>query len=194
MYGIGLIKGLGVTLKRFVNSYVDDARYTFRGGRYRQEHVVERQAHKAVGIYTVQYPDERLPLPENFRYVPFLVIDEATGKERCTGCGICSKVCPPQCIWIVRAKDPQTGRPKTESAEFVIDTTLCMNCGLCAEFCPFDSIKMDHDYELAAYERFDALVFAKDKLNKTDTYHYQIHPSAKAIEEQSKKKDKAKSE
>ncbi len=190
MYGVGLVKGLGVTLRRFVNSYLDDVRYLFKGGRYRQQYVVERQAHKTDGVYTVQYPDERLPLPETFRFMPFLVIDSETGKERCTSCGICAKVCPPQCIWIVRSKDPNTGRPKPEPAEFVIDATICMNCGLCAEFCPFDSIKMDHNYELAAYERFESLIFKKDTLLKPDTYHYQIHPTAQATE----KKDKAKSE
>ena len=188
MYGDGLVSGLLVTLRHFVDTYVDDVRYLFKGGRYRQENVLERQAHKAIGIYTVQYPDERLPLQENFRYIPFLVVDEETGEERCTGCGICAKACPPQCIWIVRAKDPETGRPKSKAAEFVIDATICMNCGTCAEFCPFDSIKMDHNYELAAYDRFDALVFTKDRLSKSDTYHYQIHPSARAIEEQSRKK------
>jgi NADH-quinone oxidoreductase subunit I len=191
MYGWGLVKGLGVTLRHFIATYVDDARYLLRGGRYRQEHVRARQAPKSSGVYTVQYPYERVLVPERFRYIPFLVVDTDTGKERCTACGICAKVCPPQCIWIVRAKDPETGRPKSDAAEFTIDAALCMNCGLCAEFCPFDSIKMDHDYELAAYERFDALVFRQDKLDKPDSYHYQIHPSAKAIEESSRKKKKS---
>jgi NADH-quinone oxidoreductase subunit I len=195
MYGIGLVKGLGLTLRHFVESYTDDVRYLFRGGRYRQEYVMERQAHKAIGIYTVQYPDERLPMPENFRFIPFLVMDSETGKERCTSCGICAKVCPPQCIWIVRGKDPNTGRPKPEPIEFAIDTTICMNCGSCAEFCPFDAIKMDHDYEHASFERFETLVFKKDRLLKPDTYHYQIHPSAKAREAKPKKeKESAKSE
>lgn len=182
MYGLGLAKGLGVTLKHFIDSYVDDVRYLFKGGRYRQEYVSERQAHKTKGIFTVQYPDERLPVPEHFRNMPFLVFDAATGKQRCTACGICAKACPPQCIWIVRAKDPATGRPRPEPEQFTIDGTVCMNCGLCAEFCPFDSIKMDHAYELAAFDRVDALLLTKDKLSKPDTYHYQIHPSAQALE------------
>ncbi len=187
MYGFGLLKGLGVTLKHFIGTYVEDVRYLFKGGRYRQEYVAERQSPKKEGVFTVQYPRERLPVPEHFRFTPFLVMDSATGKPRCTACGICAKVCPPQCIWIVRAKDPESGRPKSEPAEFAIDVTICMNCGSCAEFCPFDAIKMDHDYELAAFERFKTLVFKKDRLLKPDTYHYQIHPSAQALEEKPKK-------
>ena len=40
-----------------------------------------------------------LPIPEEFRYVPFLVYDEGadgTKTQRCTSCGICAKVCPPR--------------------------------------------------------------------------------------------------
>jgi NADH-quinone oxidoreductase subunit I len=52
-----------------------------------------------------------------------------------------------------------------------------MNCGFCAEYCPFDAIKMDHDYELSSFERFNTLVFDKARLTKPDTYHAAIHPT-----------------
>ncbi len=39
-----------------------------------------------------------------------------------------------------------------------------MNCGYCAEFCPFDAIKMDHDYELASYDRTQYHIHDKAKL------------------------------
>ncbi len=186
MYGKGILKGLGVTWKRFWSTYIDDIAWLVRGKKryYNEDGVRYRSSTKESGIFTVQYPEEKLIIPEEFRYVPFLVYDDVNGQReiRCTSCGICAKVCPPQCIWIVRTKDPNTGRPKPEPAEFAIDVTICMNCGSCAEFCPFDAIKMDHDYEHAAFERFETLVFKKDKLLKPDTYHYQIHPSAKALE------------
>jgi len=47
----------------------------------------------ATGIFTVQYPEEKLPVPEEFRYIPFLLYDEledGTHQDRCTSCGICS--------------------------------------------------------------------------------------------------------
>ncbi len=61
----------------------------------------------------------------------FLVYEEVEGEKvpRCTACGICSKVCPTQCIWITRAEDPETGKPLKTPAEFAIDIDLCMNCG-----------------------------------------------------------------
>ena len=112
MYGKGIVKGLSVTLKRFVDTYLDDL--VWWGRRYfKPEGIAHRSSKDARGVFTVQYPEEKLPVPEEFRYMPFLVYDETEeGRQiRCTSCGICAKVCPPQCIWIVRSNDPQTGRP-----------------------------------------------------------------------------------
>jgi NADH-quinone oxidoreductase subunit I len=118
-----------------------------------------------------------------------LVYDEGPNEEktlRCTSCGICAKVCPPQCIWIVRSSDPATGRPIPDPAEFSVDIDICMNCGLCAEFCPFDAIKMDHDYELAVYDRKDTL-YDKTKLSKPVSYYATIRPTNYVNEEKARK-------
>ena len=184
MFGFGVLKGLGVTLRHFVGTYVDDLGYLFRGGRYYNEKaLVQRQGPRAKGVFTVQYPEEKLPVPEHFRYMPFLIYDTEKNDDKCTSCGICAKVCPPQCIWIVRTNDPVTKRPVPQPAEFYIDTTICMQCGFCAEFCPFDAIKMDHEYEIATFERFQTLVLDKALLTKPDTYHAQIHPTDWAREQ-----------
>lgn len=186
MYGIGLIKGLGVTLKHFVETYVDDLRWVGRGRYYNEDALKIRQGTEARGIFTVQYPEEKLSVPEEFRYIPFLVYDEnpdGTREDRCTSCGICAKVCPPQCIWIVRSNDPKTGRPKPSPAEFFIDIDVCMNCGLCAEYCPFDAIIMDHVYELASYDRSSAHIFNKERLSKPALYYAEIRPKNYAREE-----------
>ncbi|MBP7688459.1 MAG: 4Fe-4S binding protein [Thermoflexales bacterium] len=176
MYGSGIIKGMGVTIKHFFESFIEDFRYLGKGGRYSDQFMAVRQGPKTTGIFTVQYPEEKLPVPENFRYIPFLVFDTQKNEDRCTSCGICAKVCPPQCIWIVRTNDPKTNRPVPQPADFTIDATICMSCGLCAEFCPFDAIKMDQDYELSSFERFNTLVYGKEKLTRPDTYHAAIHP------------------
>ena len=175
MFGKGIISGLGVTLKRFIDTYIDDAQWL--GRRYfKPEGIAHRSSKDTKGIFTVQYPEEKLPVPEEFRYVPFLVYDEKPDGEkeiRCTSCGICAKVCPPQCIWIVRTNDPQTGRPVPVPAEFYIDADICMNCGFCAEYCPFDAIIMDHDYEIASYDRN---VFNLEQLLKPASYYEIIRP------------------
>lgn len=185
MYGLGILKGLGVTFRHFINSYVDDLKYA--GKKIGLTNFEARQGLKAEGIFTVQYPDEKLAVPERFRFVPFLVVEDLDHPDRpghdwCTSCGICAKVCPPQCIWIVRGENPDNGRPIPEPEAFFIDIDICMNCGFCAEFCPFDAIKMDHDYELASYDRTGNHIFDKERLSKPFSYWKTIAPTTAAEE------------
>jgi NADH-quinone oxidoreductase subunit I len=74
-----------------------------------------------------------------------------------------------------------------------------MNCGYCAEFCPFDAIKMDHDYELASYDRSTAHIHDKERLSKPISYWREIAPkraeaeeAARNFSEEQKAKKKAK--
>ncbi len=185
MKGFGILKGLGVTLKHLVDTYVEDIK-AGRDRYYTEDGVRQRMTSDTKGIFTVNYPEERLPLPEAFRYVPFLVYDEGEDGERsirCTACGICSKVCPSQCIWIERAEDAETGKPLKTPAEFAIDIDLCMNCGFCSEYCPFDAIKMDHDFELAGYDRIDVNIHQKERLLKPALYYASIRPESYALEQ-----------
>ncbi len=184
MFGLGILKGLWITLRHFVESYVEDLRGL--GRRYfTPEGIARRQSKDTRGIFTIQYPEEKLPVPEAFRMIPFLVYAgeaDGTRKPRCTACGICARVCPPQCIWIVRARDAATGKPVAAPAEFHIDIDRCMNCGYCAEYCPFDAIRMDREYELASRSR-SGHVYNLEKLERPVAYHARIHPAAFAREE-----------
>src|SRR5574342_16753 len=198
MYGKGILKGLSVTWKRYWNTYIEDIVWLFRrltgGGQkryYTPEGIARRTSPGTRGIFTIQYPEEKLPVPEEFRYVPFLVYDETeTGEKavRCTSCGICAKVCPPQCIWIVRTNDPKTGKPVPVPAEVYIDADICMNCGFCAEYCPFDAIKMDHDYEIASYDRN---VLNMEQLLKSADYYASIRPENAAREDEARRAKEA---
>jgi NADH-quinone oxidoreductase subunit I len=191
MFGIGVLKGLGVTFKEFIYTYIDDIRKIpsrYAGGRYELD---QSKASEQTGLFTIQYPEERRKVSERFRYIPILIYDAETGEDRCTACGICAKVCPPQCIWIVRAKD-EKGKPLTRPAEFYIDTTICMNCGLCAEFCPFDAIKMDHNYKLADYERQVGHIYDLKKLLRPAGYYARIRPNQYAARQAAKREGAAK--
>ena len=185
MYGVGILKGLGVTFKHFVDTFVDEMQWL---GRRRDLGTFQhKQSLANRGMVTVEYPDEKLAVPERFRFVPFLVTynhddPEYPNKDWCTSCGICAKVCPPQCIWIVRGTNPETGRPKPEPEQFYIDIDICMNCGYCAEYCPFDAIKMDHDYELASYDRTSNHIHDLHRLSKEQRYWETIAPTTAAEE------------
>jgi NADH-quinone oxidoreductase subunit I len=82
----------------------------------------------------------------------------------------------------VRGTNPETGRPKPEPEQFYIDIDICMNCGYCAEYCPFDAIKMDHDYELASYDRTTNHIYDHAKLAKEQRYWESIAPTTAAEE------------
>jgi len=189
MNGLGIVRGLWVTFKHFILTYIEDIR-TGKQRYFSPEGILARTKGDVQGAFTIQYPEEKYPVPEEFRYIPFLVYEEGENGQknyRCTSCGICAKVCPPQCIWIVRTNDPNTGKPIPAPAEFYIDVDICMNCGLCAEYCPFDAIKMDHDYEIASYNRFTDHIFNKERLGKPLSYYAQIRPQNFAREEAARK-------
>lgn len=193
MDGFGILKGMTVTLKRFLDTYIEDIKWL--GKRYyTEEGLAHRTSSETSGVFTIQYPEEKLPIPEEFRYIPFLLYEEGEDGEiveRCTSCGICAKVCPPQCIWIERTNDPETGRPVPQPKEFYIDVDICMNCGFCAEYCPFDAIKMDHDYEIAVYDRQATNIYNKEKLMKPVSYYASIRPMNYAREEKARAEKEA---
>jgi NADH-quinone oxidoreductase subunit I len=158
MIGSGILKGMAVTARNFVGSYFEKDR-----------------------LITVQYPEERAPLPENYRNFPFLVYDgdESEAGLRCVACKICEKECPPQCIYIIKSEDKKPdylGKPQFYPATFDIDISVCMSCQICVEVCPFEAIKMDKVFELSQRERFDALLLRKGELAKSNGYYHVIHP------------------
>ena len=191
MFGSGLLKGLGITLKHAIDTFTDDrkavpSRYVDSVKLDSGRRVIEQPISQE-GLLTIQYPEEKRLLPERFRYIPMLIWDTATGEDRCTACGICAKVCPPQCIWIVRDSDA-AGKPVTRPAEFYIDAAVCMSCSFCTEFCPFDAIKMNHDYELAVYDRYPQLVYDKAELTVPVEYYAALWPAQYAVEEAARRK------
>jgi NADH-quinone oxidoreductase subunit I len=192
MFGTGLLKGLGVTFKHFVDSYKDDlskvpSRYEGSVDLGTNRRIINQPLDQD-GLLTIQYPEEKRLLPEAFRYIPMLIWDTERNEDRCTACGICAKVCPPQCIWIVRDSD-EKGKPVTRPSEFYIDAAVCMSCSFCVEFCPFDAIKMNHDYELAVYERYPQLVYDMEELTVPIEYYAALWPRQYAQEEEKRRKD-----
>ncbi len=195
-YGQGIVIGHWVTLRRFFLTFWRDIRagvgFRRRGGGHqildfwrkneRGKEPTVTQDSKTFGIFTVEYPDERLPVYERFRVLPVLVYDDEDGNVRCTSCNICAKVCPPQCIWMTQAKGTKGVVPLPE--DFFIDMDVCMNCGLCSEYCPFDAIKMDQNFELSNYERHQTHIFSLQDLLVSSEYYSRTHPEAWASAEE----------
>src|ERR1700694_3234180 len=158
MLGSGILKGMAVTARNFVGSYFEKDR-----------------------LITVQYPEERETLPENYRNFPFLVYDteDAAAGLRCVACKICEKECPPQCLYIVKSEDKKPdymGKQQFYPRVFDIDISVCMSCQICVEVCPFEAIKMDQVFAVATTDRFTGLLLDRVQLAKPNTYYHSIHP------------------
>ena len=176
MLGEQIIKGMAVTAKNFLESYVSKDRLT-----------------------TVQYPEERLPQKGNTRQFPFLVYDgdDAEKGLRCVACQICEKECPPKCIYIVKSKDKKPdykGQPQLYPVTFDIDISVCMSCQICVEVCPFESIKMNTEFELSTDNRFGGLLLTKSQLAKPNSYYQKVHPADAAESDAVIAAEKAKAE
>lgn len=116
IYGTGILKGMWITIRNM-----------FRGP------------------ITVQYPRERVELPERARWAVKMKLDEE-GQHKCTACMACEKACPDFIIKI----DTTTGEDRSKHIDaWNYELGACMMCALCVEACPFDAIEMSHDYELA---------------------------------------------
>ncbi len=187
--GSSIVKGMAITAGHFFQSYAEDFKILV-GIKKRPK--ILKQGPSEAGVFTVMYPEQKLETPERMRVLPVLLYEEKDGDVRCTSCGICAKVCPPQCIWIVQAKG-KDGKAKPKPEQFHIDMDVCMNCGLCSEFCPFDAIKMDHNFELSNSERQKSHVYDLQDLLVSTAYYAKTHPKAWAREEAARAK-KAKKE
>ena len=110
---------------------------------------------------TVQYPEERIELPERTRGVIALL------EENCTVCMLCSKDCPCWCIYIEghKVQKPGKRKPVNELDRFAIDYGLCMYCGICVEVCPFDALHWSPYFEYNSYT-YEGMIHESDVLQE----------------------------
>jgi len=105
----------------------------------------------ARGPITVQYPEQRLELPERARWTVTPKFNE-DGSTKCTACSLCERECPDHVLRL----DVTTNEAREKHINaYVYEVGACMMCGLCADACPYDAIYMSHDFELATTDRDD---------------------------------------
>ena len=127
---LGNIKGLLVTLKTMLRSPV-----------------------------TAQYPapGKRLDIAERFMGFPALLWDFTVDEPYCTGCMVCIRDCPTQCMTAVMKDNPLHAEGKSRRRKIVetfeINLGRCILCGICVDVCNFDAIEMSHEHELGKYQR-----------------------------------------
>ena len=80
---------------------------------------------------TINYPEQRVLLPDNFRG------SVAFDSSKCCGCRTCQKYCP------------AVDAIKIDGTIKSVNLALCANCGNCVYSCPNGVIYMTKKYELA---------------------------------------------
>jgi len=119
---------------------------------------------------TVQYPWEKLVLPDVYRGRPGLRF------EKCIGCGICMRMCPTRCIDLLEVDDikHEEGKPPAKVKRPRVNVGRCMMCGYCAEYCPTDAMIVTPEYELASYTR-EEMIYDPYKLQFAGVPGNEVH-------------------
>ncbi|MCH8186642.1 MAG: NADH-quinone oxidoreductase subunit I [Chloroflexi bacterium] len=108
---------------------------------------------------TAQYPDpnKRIQVAARFMGFPALTWDAEVAEPYCTGCMVCIRDCPTQCMSAQMKDNPLFSEGKSRRRkiieEFEINLGRCILCGICVDVCNFDAIEMGHEHELSKYER-----------------------------------------
>ncbi len=174
MYGLGMAKGLAVTMKNMV---LPSRRFTLH--QYPDRKIgllgLAKEAETNVFSYVMKEPkksiralvglesiEDRNPQHPRFRGEEF-----SWYEERCTGCASCAKYCP---LGIIRIVTQPSGDAMQEGEKYAIevfdiDIGRCMFCGLCVEACPYDALHMGSGFEEGQYRRTD-LVIGMERLKE----------------------------
>ncbi|MFW6184722.1 MAG: 4Fe-4S binding protein [Chloroflexota bacterium] len=170
-YGLGLIKGLAVTMttafKPWVTVQYPDRRIGLLGAA--------KEAGANPFAYVFQQPGDALKALIGLKTVPVMPVQSTRFRgneftwyeDRCTGCASCAKYCPLGIIEIVTSRsgnNMQEGETYNVDV-FDIDTGRCMFCALCVEACPYDALHMGTNFERGNALR-DNLVITKGQLNE----------------------------
>ncbi|RLF14946.1 MAG: hypothetical protein DRJ97_05160 [Thermoprotei archaeon] len=87
---------------------------------------------------TVPYPYREIPPAEGYRGKP--VYD----KDKCIGCGACSRVCPALAITVSDGEGKRVVR---------VWYGHCAFCGRCEDSCPQEAIKLSRDYLAVSFNK-----------------------------------------
>ena len=144
-----LLNGMGVSLKWWLN--------------WRGVSLYPSEGPRGPRKFTVQYPKERHWVPDVERG-PMVLLRDASGKEKCNGCGICVMVCTANCISVEREKDAEG---KFVAKCYDVDFGKCVYCNLCVEYCPQDALRNTPTYEWGFYAR-RGLCFDKRQMTQDE--------------------------
>jgi NADH-quinone oxidoreductase subunit I len=125
-----------LTTAEYVRNIWDSVKTTLVGMRITGKYLLQKPI-------TVQYPDERLPIPDRYRGIHYLE------QEKCIECVACARACPIDCIEMEAVRHGK----ELEWISFTLDYQKCMFCELCVYPCPKDCIHMGTEYAFVSFDR-----------------------------------------
>ena len=140
---------------------------------------------------TAQYPDpnKRLEISDRYMGFPALTWDYDVGEPYCTGCMVCIRDCPTQCMSATMKDNTLHAEGKSKRRKIVDDFEInlgrCILCGICVDVCNFDAIEMSHDHELSKYERNDNRVDLRQLIEMGTRYQAETRWKPKQPEKNS---------
>lgn len=115
---------------------------------------------------TIQYPEQKRPVPVSYRGLHVLKRDE-NGAERCTACGLCAVACPAEAITMEAAErkpgEEHLYREEKYAIKYEINMLRCIFCGFCEDACPKEAIFLEPTFAPASFDRND-FIYGKDRL------------------------------
>ena len=126
---------------------------------------------------TVQYPGQHLPIQARYMGFPGLLWDFKNSESACTGCEVCMRYCPTECISVTMKDNPRFKTGESTKRKIVDDFQIrmerCILCGICVEVCNFDAIAMTHVHEEGAGTR-GKLIFDMADLHRIGMEYQQM--------------------
>ena len=101
---------------------------------------------------TEAYPFKPIQVPERFRGK--LDIDPA----KCTGCQVCSLVCPASVITMVDLGTRKVGDRELRVRRPLFDLSSCIYCGECVDNCAFNALELTKQFEVATPNKADLMM------------------------------------
>ena len=133
---------------------------------------------------TFCYPEEKLPMTENFRGGNL-----AMDWRVCIGCSMCANACPNKALDLTIVQD---AKKKRHMQYYIHKSGRCLYCNLCVEVCPVKTLVWDKDYAISTWSKETMTHDAMTDQDRADLEEFLAQVEVEAAEEKAKKEAAAK--
>ncbi|WP_314905073.1 4Fe-4S dicluster domain-containing protein [Selenomonas artemidis] len=132
---------------------------------------------------TFCYPEEKLPMTENFRGGNL-----AMDWRVCIGCSMCANACPNKALDLTIVQD---AKKKRHMQYYIHKSGRCLYCNLCVEVCPVKTLVWDKDHAISTWSKETMTHDAMTDTDRADLAEFLARVEVEAAEEKAKKEAEA---